>query len=53
MLTDVSIPGNRNVIKKQAEKNLNYKDLIIEIQFIWNVNAKVLPVITETTGTIP
>ena len=31
MLTDVAIPGDRNVIKKQAEKILKYKDLIIEI----------------------
>ena len=32
MLIDVAIPGNRNVIKKEAEKALKYEDLIIEIQ---------------------
>jgi hypothetical protein len=32
MLIDVAIPGDRNVIKKEAEKILKYKDLIIEIQ---------------------
>ena len=32
MLIDVAIAGNRNVIKKGAEKILKYKDLIIEIQ---------------------
>jgi hypothetical protein len=32
MLTDVAISGDRNVIKKVAEKILKYKDLIIEIQ---------------------
>jgi len=53
MLTDVAIPGDRNVIKKQAEKILKYKDLIIEIQFVWNVNAKVIPVVTGATGTFP
>ena len=31
MLTDVAIPGDRNVIKKEAEKILKYKGLIIEI----------------------
>jgi hypothetical protein len=31
MLVDVAIPGDRNVIKKEAEKILKYKDLIIEI----------------------
>jgi len=34
-----------NVIKKKAEKFLNYKDLTIEIQRTWNVKAKVMPVI--------
>jgi len=28
MLIDVAIPGDRNVIKKEAEKILKYKDLI-------------------------
>ena len=42
---DVVIPGDRNVIKKEAEKILEYKDLIIEIQRMWNVEAKVIPVI--------
>ena len=40
------------MIKKEAEKSLNNKDLIIEIQRMWNVKAKVIPVIIEATGTI-
>jgi hypothetical protein len=40
------------VIKKEAEKILRYKDLIIEIQAMWNVKAKAIPVITGATGTI-
>ena len=31
MLIDVAISGDRNVIKKKAEKILKYKDLTIEI----------------------
>jgi len=31
MLTDVAISGDRNVIKKEAENILKYKDLTIEI----------------------
>jgi hypothetical protein len=31
MLTDVAIPGEKNVIKKEAEEILTYKDLILEI----------------------
>ena len=32
MLIDVAIPGDRNVIKKEAEKILKFKDLTIEMQ---------------------
>jgi hypothetical protein len=32
MLIDVAIPGDRNVIKRETEKVLEYKDLTIEIQ---------------------
>jgi hypothetical protein len=52
MLIDYAIPGDRNVIKKEAEKILKYKDLITGIQRMWNMNAKFLPVIKRATGTI-
>jgi hypothetical protein len=51
MLID-AISGDRNVIKKEAEKILKYKDLTIETQRMWNVKTKVIPVITGATGTI-
>ena len=51
MLIDIAISGDRNVIKKEAEKILKYKD-IIEIQRMWNVKTKVIPVIIGATGTI-
>ena len=40
MLIDVAISGDRNVIKKEAEKILKYRDLTIEIQRMWNVKNK-------------
>ena len=49
MSINAAIPGNRNVIKREAEKVLKYKDLIIEIQRMWNVKATVIPVITGAT----
>jgi hypothetical protein len=52
MLIDVAISGDRNVIKREAERILKYKDLTIEIQRMWNVKAKVIPVITGATGTV-
>ena len=52
MLIDDAISGDRNVIQKEAEKILKYEDLTIEIQRIWNVKTKVIPVIIGATGTI-
>jgi hypothetical protein len=52
MLKDVAISGDRNVIKKEAEKIVKYEDLTIEIQCMWNVKTKVIPVIVGATGNI-
>ena len=52
MLVDVAISGDKNVIKKEAEKILKYKDLTVEIQRMWNVKTKVIPVVIGATGTI-
>jgi hypothetical protein len=52
MSIDVAIPGDTNVVKTEAENILQYKELIIEIQHMWNVKAKELPVIKGATGTI-
>jgi hypothetical protein len=51
MLIDIAIPGDRNVIKKEAEKILKYKDFTILIQRMWNVKAKVILVIIGANGT--
>jgi hypothetical protein len=48
----IIIPEDRNVIKKKAEKILKYKDLTIEIQRMWIVKTRVIPVIIGATGTI-
>ena len=52
MLIDVGISVDRNVIKKEAEKILKCEDFRIEVQCIWNVKTKVMPVIMGATGTI-
>ena len=50
MLIDVAISGDRNVIKKETKKILKYKDLTIEIEHMWNVKTKVIPVIIGQLG---
>jgi hypothetical protein len=39
MSIDVAIPGDRNVIQKEAEKILKYNDLTIEMSCMWNVTT--------------
>ena len=39
------------MVKKEAEKILKYKDLTTEIQLMWNVKTKAIPVIIGATGT--
>jgi hypothetical protein len=48
VLKDVATSGDRNVIKKEAEKILKYK----EIKCMCNVKTKVIPAIIGKTGTI-
>jgi hypothetical protein len=52
MLIDAAISGDKNVIEKEAEKILKYKDITKEIQRMWNVQTKVIPVKINATRTI-
>ena len=45
MLIDFAVTGDRSVVKKEGEEVLKYKDLKIEIQRMWNVKEKLIPVI--------
>ena len=52
MSIDAAISGDRNVIKKEPEKILKYKDLTTETQRMWNVKTEVIPVIIGATETV-
>jgi hypothetical protein len=52
MLIDVAIPGDRTVMEEETEKVIKYKDLVVEIQPMWNVTTKVISGIRGATGTI-
>jgi hypothetical protein len=48
----VTIPADRNFVQKEAEKKLKYKSLCMEIQRMWNLKCKIMPVITGVTGIV-
>jgi hypothetical protein len=52
MLRAVAISGDRNLIKKEAQKILKYEQLALERQRMWNVKTKVIKVIIEATRNI-
>lgn len=52
LLIDVSVPTDRNVINKEGQKILKYKDLLIETQRMWNSRVKIVPVVIGATGSV-
>jgi hypothetical protein len=44
-LLDISILGGKNIITKEAKKILIYEDPTVELQHMWNVKTKVIPVV--------
>jgi len=52
MLIDVVISGDKNVIQQEAKNILKYENRTSDIERMWNVNVKVIPVIIGATGTI-
>jgi 1-aminocyclopropane-1-carboxylate deaminase/D-cysteine desulfhydrase-like pyridoxal-dependent ACC family enzyme len=46
------VPSDKNVIHKEAENKLKYKNLCREIQRMWNMKCSVISVITGAAGTV-
>jgi hypothetical protein len=51
MLIDAAILEYKNEIKKEAERILIYKILTRELEHMWNLYTKLIPVIIGATGT--
>ena len=52
IIIDVAIPTDSNVVQKEAEKELKYKCLCIEIKRMWNLKCTIVLVITGATGIV-
>ena len=51
-IIDVAIPGDARVPQKEAEKIEKYSDLRGELQKLWKVKAKVVPIVVGALGTV-
>ena len=52
LLIDMSVPSDKNISSKEFEKKYKYKDLEIEIQRMWKMKTKVIPVVVGALGAI-
>ena len=51
-IIEISIPDDQNEIQKEAEKYNKYKDVQIEIQRMWNIRIKIIPIVVGALGTV-
>ena len=51
-LIDVAIRENRNVTQKEAEKRIKYESLCVEVQRMWKMRCRIIPIVTRATGAV-
>ena len=52
ILIDMSVPCDANITTKEFEKKSKYKNLEIEIQRMWQMKTKVVPIVVGALGTV-
>ena len=52
LLIDMSVPSDNNVTAKVFEKLSKYKDLEIEVEKMWHLKTKTIPVVVGALGLI-
>lgn len=53
VLTDVAIPVDRNIWKREQDKTEKCQELKEQLKLMWEVKSKVFPVVTGALGTLP
>ena len=51
-IIDFAIPGDSRIEKKEKNKREKYQDLGRELQKIWNVKVKIIPLVVSSLGAI-
>ena len=52
-IIDFSVPGDSRIEEKEKDKIEKYQDLGRELQKIWNVKMKIIPLVVGSLGAIP
>ena len=52
-IIDFAVPGDSRIEEKERDKIENYQDLGRELQKIWNVKVKIIPLVVGSLGAIP
>ena len=50
---DFAVPGDSRIEEKKKDKVEKYQDLGKELQKIWNVKMKIIPLVVSSLGAIP
>ena len=50
---DFAVPGDSRIEEKEKDKIEQYQDLGRELQKIWNVKVKIIPLLVGSLGAIP
>ena len=50
---DFAVPGNSKIEEKEKDKTEKYQDFGKELQKIWNVKVKIIPLVVGSSGAIP
>ena len=51
-IIDVAVPGDVRIAEKETEKIEKYDELKREVERLWKVKAKVIPIVLGTLGTV-
>ena len=52
-ITDFAVPGDSRIEEKEKDKIEKYQDLRRELQKIWNLKVKIIPLAVDSLGAIP